>query len=43
MAHHDWPEDPRHGPVWHAVMSLLTIVAMASAWVLAGIALAAPR
>ena len=25
--HHDfdWPDDSGHGPVWHAVMSLLTI------------------
>lgn len=22
---YDWPDDSGHGPVWHAVMSLLTI------------------
>lgn len=27
MSHHDdlWDPGPDHGPVWHAVMSLLTI------------------
>lgn len=43
MTRYDWPEDPRHGPLWHAVMSLLTIVAMGAVLLLAGVALAAPR
>lgn len=47
MAHHDWPDDfmddSGHGPVWHAVMSLLTIAGIGAVLLLAGVALAAPR
>lgn len=43
--HHDfdWPDDSGHGALWHAVMSLLTILAMGCVLLLAGVALAAPR
>lgn len=36
---YDWPEDPRHGPVWHAVMSLLAIAGIGAVLLLVAIAL----
>jgi hypothetical protein len=43
MTRYPWPEDHGHGALWHAVMSVLTIVAMGAVLLLAGVALAAPR
>lgn len=46
MPHHDWPDhfdpDPGHGPVWHAVASLLTIAGIGAVLLLVAVA-AVPR
>ena len=41
----DWdePDDTGHGPIWHAVMSLLTIAGIGVVLLLAGVALVGPR